>query len=119
MASLAVGKEGYKMQKYLGISYLTSLSALGAASCCILPMTLMLFGFGSSWIAVFGTIAAVSYYVLAFSTAVMLGAWVVSYRRNSIPKLKWWLAGTTTMTLLSWVVIVNGAQINDFLILQM
>ena len=31
--------EGNRMQKYLSLSYLGSLSALGVATCCVLPMT--------------------------------------------------------------------------------
>lgn len=107
------------MQKYLGISYLASFGALGVASCCILPMTMMLLGLGGSWLAVFGKIAAASYYIIALSSAVVLAAWVVSYRRGSLMRLKWWLGGTTALTLLAWVVVANETRINDYLIMQM
>lgn len=113
------GPSDTKMQKYLNLSYLGSLSALGVATCCVLPMTMMLLGLGGSWMAIFGKIAAASYYVLAISTTLVAVSWVVSYQRNLLPKLKWWLWGTTAMTSLAWVVVLYEARINDFLIMQM
>ncbi len=107
------------MQKYLSLSYLGSLSALGVATCCVLPMTMMLLGLGGSWMAIFGKIAAASYYVLAISTVLVAVTWLVSHQRGLIPKLKWWLWGTTAITGLAWVVVFYEARINDFLIMQM
>ncbi|WP_300072332.1 hypothetical protein [uncultured Ruegeria sp.] len=107
------------MQKYLSLSYIGSLSALGVATCCILPMTMMLMGIGGSWMAIFGQIAAASFYVLAISTALVMVSWLMSYQRGSLPKLKWWLLGTTAMTGLAWIVVFYEARINDFLIMQM
>lgn len=114
-----IRKRGRGMQKYLSFSYLASFGALGVASCCVLPMTMMLLGLGGSWIAVFGKIAAASYYVIALSSLLVVAAWVVSYRRGSMMRLKWWLGGTTALTLLAWVIVANEARINDFLIMQM
>ena len=82
-------------------------------------MAMMLLGLGGSWIAVFGKIAAASYYVIALSSLLVVAAWVVSYRRGSMMRLKWWLGGTTALTLLAWVIVANEARINDFLIMQM
>ncbi|WP_271946493.1 hypothetical protein [Ruegeria faecimaris] len=107
------------MQKYLSVSYLGSLTALGVATCCVLPMTMMLLGLGGSWLAIFGKIAAASYYVLAISTALVAISWLVSYQRGSLTKLKWWLSGTTAITASAWVVVYNEARINDYLIMQM
>ncbi|NVO54330.1 hypothetical protein HW561_00820 [Rhodobacteraceae bacterium B1Z28] len=107
------------MQKYLSLSYLGSVSALGVATCCVLPMTMLLLGLGGSWLAIFGKIAAVSYYVLAISTALVAVSWLLSHQRGSLPKLKCWLWGTTAMTGLAWVVVFYEARINDFLIMQM
>lgn len=107
------------MKDYLGLSYLGSLASIGVASCCVLPMTLMLFGAGGSWLAVFGKIAAASYYVLIASTAILALAWIVSRRRRSIARLKWWLTGSTALTALAWLVAVNEARINDYLITLM
>lgn len=107
------------MHKYLSLSYLGSISALGVASCCVLPMTMMLLGLGGSWVAVFAKISAASYYVLAASTVLVAVAWFVAVRRGSIGKLKAWLAGSTILTALAWVVVFNQARINDYLIMQM
>lgn len=107
------------MQKYLSLSYLGSLSALGVATCCVLPMTMMLLGLGGSWLAIFGKIAAASYYVLTISTALVAISWLVSYRSGSLSKLIWWLLGTTLITGVAWVVVFNEARINDYLIMQM
>ena len=108
-----------RIRKYLGLSDLGSVSALGVASCCVLPMTMMLMGLGGSWLAVFGTIAAASYYVLAVSSFLVALAWLVSYRRRTIGNLKGWLAGSTALTAVAWVVVFNEARINDYLIMQM
>ena len=84
-----------------------------------MPMTMMLLGLGGSWLAVFGKIAAASYYVLAISSVFVAVSWLVSYRRGSIKELMWWLAGSTALTALAWVVVFNEARINDYLIMQM
>jgi mercuric ion transport protein len=107
------------MRSYLGVCYLASVGALGVATCCVLPMAMMLLGLGGSWIAVLGKIAAASYYVLATSTALVLASWAVAYRRSAMSKLKWWLGGTSILTALAWIVVVNETRINDFLIRQM
>ncbi|WP_299662629.1 hypothetical protein [uncultured Ruegeria sp.] len=107
------------MQKYLSLSYLGSLLALGVASCCVLPMTMMLFGMGGGWLAIFGKIAAASYHVLALSTALVAVSWVASHLAGSMQRLKWWLVGSTAMTGLAWVVVLYETRINDYLIMQM
>lgn len=107
------------MRKCVGLSYFGSMSAIGVASCCVLPMIMMLFGLGGNWLAIFGKISAVSYYVLAISTALVAISWLVSQRHGSMAKLKWWLAGSTIMACLAWVIVFNEARINDYLIMQM
>jgi mercuric ion transport protein len=107
------------MLRYLGISYVGSVAALGVASCCVLPITLMLLGGGGSSLAVFGKVAAASYYVLPASTALVFASWIISQRRNTIMRLKWWLGGTTLLTALAWTVVLNEVRINDYLIMLM
>jgi len=107
------------MKTCLRASYLGSFAALGVATCCVLPMTMMLLGLGGSWIAVFGRIAAASVYVLAVSTLILAVAWAVSYRRGALAHLRWWLTGSTLLTALAWVVFLNEARINDVLITLM
>ncbi len=107
------------MKKYVTLSYLGSVSALGVATCCVLPMSMMLLGLGGSWLAVFGKIAAASYYVLAISTALVAVSWFVVFRNGTLANLKWWLVGSSAITALSWVIVFNEAQINDSLIMQM
>ncbi len=107
------------MKKYLTLSYLGSVSALGVATCCVLPMAMMLLGLGGSWLAIFGKIAAASYYVLAISTALVAVSWFVAHRNGKLVKLKLWLVGSTAITALAWVIVFNEAQINNYLIMQM
>ncbi|MDE4099716.1 hypothetical protein [Phaeobacter gallaeciensis] len=107
------------MKKTIWASYAGSLSALGVAACCVLPMTMMLLGLGGSWLAIFGKIAAASFYVLGISTTVLLLAWIVSYKRGLLSHMKWWLAGSTMLTAIAWIGVVNEARINDFLITLM
>ncbi|WP_170505464.1 hypothetical protein [Ruegeria arenilitoris] len=107
------------MKKYVTLSYLGSVSALGVATCCVLPMAMMLLGLGGSWLAVFGRIAAASYYVLAISTALVAVSWFLVLRNGTLANLKWWLVGSTAITASAWVIVFNEAQINDYLIMQM
>lgn len=107
------------MQKYLSFSYLGSISAFGTAICCILPTTMVLLGLGGSWLAIFGQLAAASFYVLTISTALVALAWGVSHRRGSTGRLKWRLVGTTAITGLAWVIVFNEVRINDYLIMKM
>ncbi len=107
------------MKKYVSLSYLGSVSALGVATCCVLPMAMMLLGLGGSWLAMFGKIAAASYYVLAISTALVAVSWIVAHRNGTLANLKWWLGGSSAITALAWVIVFNEAQINEYLIMQM
>ncbi|MBW4707957.1 hypothetical protein KX928_09175 [Roseobacter sp. YSTF-M11] len=107
------------MMKSIWASYIGSVSALGVATCCVLPMAMMLLGLGGSWLAVFGTIAAASFYVLAIATALLLAAGIICYRRASLAHMKGWLLGSTIMTALAWGIVFNEARINDFLITLM
>jgi hypothetical protein len=108
-----------EMQKYLSLSYLSSISALGVATCCILPMAMMFLGLGGSWLAVFGKIAATSYYVLAISSVLVGTSWLIALRRRKLARLKWWMSGSTAMTVLAWIVVINETRINDYLIMRM
>lgn len=107
------------MNKSIWASYVGSLSALGVATCCVLPMTMMLLGLGGSWLAVFGKIAAASFYVLAIATVLVIAAWVLCHRRGSLRHMKGWLLGSTILTALAWIIVFNEARINDFLITLM
>ncbi len=107
------------MTKSLWASYAGSISALGVATCCVLPMTMMLLGLGGSWLAVFGRIAAASYYVLAAASIMLLFAWVIAARKGTLAHLKGWLVGSTILTILAWIIVFNEAQINDYLITLM
>ena len=107
------------MSKSLWASYAGSISALGVATCCVLPMTMMLLGLGGSWLAVFGKIAAASYYVLAVASIMLLIAWVIAARKGTLAHLKGWLVGSTILIALAWVIVFNETRINDYLITLM
>ena len=66
------------MKPPVGTSFAASMASLGVATCCVLPMTMMLLGLGGSWIAVFGKISAASYYVLTISTGILVTAWYIA-----------------------------------------
>lgn len=107
------------MRSYLGVSYFASFSALAVASCCVLPVAFMLLGVGGSWLAIFGSIAATSYYALAFATAMVVLAWLMSHRSGTIRRLKWKLSASTASTALAWIIVFNETRINDYIILRM
>ncbi|MGR3760152.1 hypothetical protein ACUXV3_08455 [Roseobacteraceae bacterium NS-SX3] len=107
------------MKQYLRLSWFSSFTSLGVAICCVLPMAMLLLGLGGSWLAVFGKIAAASYYVLAASSAAIALAWVAAIRRGSAARLRLWLAGSTLLTVLAWLIALNEAGINDYLMTWM
>jgi len=76
-------------------------------------------GLGGSWVAIFGKIAAFSYWVLALSTIVVGLSGYIAYKRGATAKLKLWLLGAVSMTVFAWIVVLSEAQINDFLISRM
>ncbi len=107
------------MKKPLWASYVGSLSALGVATCCVMPMTMILLGLGGSWLAVFGKIAAASYYVLGIATIFLIVAWFQCIRQCAPGQIKKWLFGSTVLTAIAWVIVLTQVQINDFLVTLM
>ncbi len=107
------------MKKSLWASYVGSLSALGVATCCVMPMTMILLGLGGSWLSVFGKIAAASFYVLGIATVLLIAAWFQCVKQGSLNHLKGLLIGSTFLTAVAWVIVLNEARINDFLITLM
>ncbi|MBV1896859.1 MAG: hypothetical protein KUG70_10390 [Rhodobacteraceae bacterium] len=107
------------MNKITGFGLPFSFVALGVATCCILPMTLMLVGLGGSWLAIFGTIAGASVPVLTAS-AILIGlGWVLAVLRGIAWRQKWVLGGATFLTGLAWIIYLNEASINMQLIEMM
>lgn len=104
------------MKFTLGLSYLGSGMSVGAASCCVLPMALMLVGAGGSGLAIFAPVAAAAIYVLAASSVLLLLAWGVACRRGSLRRLIRPLAGSTALTALAWGLFTLEGPINDYLI---
>lgn len=104
------------MRGHIRASLASSLASLGVATCCVMPMAMMLLGLGGSWIAVFGTIAAASFYVLGASTVIIALAWIAVYRRHAVGHMKAWLTISTVLTALAWILVFNETRINDFLI---
>ena len=107
------------MFKTIWAGYAGAFAALGVGTCCVMPMTLMLLGLGGSWLAIFGTISAASYYVLVPATLLVLAGWIVARQRHAIAGLKWSLTGSTALTAAAWVIVLNEARINDYLITLM
>src|SRR3546814_11114215 len=59
-----------------------SVVALLMATCCILPLALVLLGLGGSWLAVFGAVAAARLYILGISAALTATGWFLAIRRR-------------------------------------
>ncbi len=93
---------------------ISAFASLGVSACCILPTVFILLGLGGSWLAVFGKIAALSYYVVGLSSILILVAWLLAIRRGSSRNLRHWLAVSTALVSLSWLVVFNEGRINDF-----
>ncbi|WP_238704949.1 hypothetical protein [Parasedimentitalea marina] len=95
---------------------MSTFAALGVASCCILPMTLMIFGVGGSWMAVFARTAAWAPLFIAVAASMTALAWGIAWRRHQVRRLIPTLAILTAMTLLAWGIWANEMAINDLLI---
>lgn len=93
-----------------------SIVAALTASCCVLPMVLMLFGLGGSWLAVFGKIAAFGFYVGAFSLLLLIAAWMLALRRGSSRSTIATLSVGSVLIAGSWLVMLNETVINDYII---
>lgn len=91
-------------------------AALLTATCCVLPMTLMLIGLGGSWLAVFGAIAAAGYYVAAASAILLSAGWALAVRRRAGRSTYAALGAGTLATASAWAIMLNETPINDYLI---
>lgn len=91
-------------------------AAFGVSLCCILPMILMLAGLGGNWIAVFGRIAALGYWVAGGAALLLAVAWVLALRRGAGRAVRARLAAGTALTFLAWGLLLNETRINDMLI---
>ncbi|MGR3723274.1 hypothetical protein, partial [Abyssibius alkaniclasticus] len=86
------------MKNSLRLSYGSALASVGVSACCILPVVFILLGMGGSWLAIFGKIAAVSFYVVAASSLIIGLSYYLALRRGALGRLKWWLLGATAQT---------------------
>jgi mercuric ion transport protein len=98
---------------------LGSIGAALTATCCVLPVALMLLGVGGSWLGVFGPLAAASLYVAAASAVVVSCAWVLAVWRRVPRRTYAFLAAGSVLTMTAWAVILNEVAINDYLIEMM
>jgi mercuric ion transport protein len=98
---------------------LGSIVATVTAACCILPMALLLVGLGGSWIAVFGAIAAASLHVVVVAAVIIVTAWILAIRRKVSTRTYATLGTGTALTIVAWVLVLNEAAINDYLITLM
>lgn len=96
-----------------------SLLALFAAVCCVLPVALMAIGLGGSWVAIFGKVAAASYWIAGVSALLIALAWAIALRANASRDTRLILGAGTVLTLLAWCLILNEKALNDFLIAMM
>ena len=94
-------------------AFLSSLAALGVATCCVLQIFFLLMGLGGSWLSVFGKIAALSYVVLGLSSAMIALAWITTYRTERAARLWRWQAASTVLVAVAWLVVLNESRITD------
>mgnify|MGYP005838733731 CR=1 FL=1 len=91
-------------------------AAFGVSLCCVLPMILMLAGLGGSWIAVFGRIAALGYWVAGGPALLLTAGWVLTLWRGAGRGVRLRLAADTALTGLAWGLLVFETRLNDMLI---
>jgi len=95
---------------------MSSLAAIGVASCCILPMSLMVLGVGGGWMAFFARATAWAPLFISIAAVMTALSWGIAWRRHQLRRLTPVLAMLTAMTLLAWGIWANEAAINDLLI---
>ena len=86
------------------------------SACCVLPITMMLLGFGGAWLGVFAPIAAAGYYVAGASALLLAAAWIVAARRRLRGPALAVLGLGSALTGAAWAVLLNEAAITDWLI---
>ena len=92
--------------------FLGSVVALLAASaCCVLPMSLMIAGFGGGWMAVFSPVAAVSPYLVGISFLLLVAAWFVALRSGSGRGTIALLALGSAFTATAWLLLINQERL--------
>lgn len=93
--------------------------ALFTGICCVLPMGLMVLGFGGAWVAVFGKISAIAYYVIAGSALLLAFAWLITLRRGANRGAILALSIASILTAASLPLVLYEGEINDYFITLM
>lgn len=93
----------------------SSVVALLTATCCILPVALVLLGLGGSWIAVFGIVAAASLHIIGIAAALTATGWILALWRRAGRRTFAVLGAGTALTTLASLIVLNEAAINDYL----
>ena len=92
-----------------------SLVALfAAASCCVLPMSLMIAGLGGSWMAVFAPLSVASPYILGISVVLLAVAWFHALRRKPRRSTLAILSVGTFLAFIAWLLIINDEPLTMF-----
>lgn len=97
----------------------SAFTALGAAACCVLPMVMIMFGLGGSWLVVFSKIAAISPYVIGVAVLLLASGWIMAIRNGASTATFTFLTMGTALSGLAWLVFFNEGSINDFLMTKM
>jgi mercuric ion transport protein len=93
-----------------------SVGAVLTASCCALPMVMMLVGLGGAWTGVFARVAAAGYSVAGASALLLAAAWIVALRRGLRRPALVVLGLGTMLSAAAWAILLNANGINDWLI---
>src|SRR3546814_18738466 len=94
--------------------FVGSVVALLTATCCILPMALVLLGLGGSWIAVFGIVAAASLHVTGLAAALTVTGWILALRWRAGQRNYAILGAGAGLTSLSWLSVLKEDTVHRY-----
>jgi len=98
---------------------MSTLAAIGVASCCILPMALMILGLSGSWMAFFARATVWAPLFIAIAAVMTVLSWGIAWRRQQMRQMIPVLLTLTAITLLAWGIWANEMAINNLLITWM
>ena len=93
-----------------------SVLSLASAVCCVLPLLFIIIGLGGPWVAYFGAVASIGYYLVGVTVLVLVLALFNAIRHQDKGRSYALIFTGLVLTLVAWLIIANEGTINSVLI---
>lgn len=100
----------------VGVGFIGAILALVTASCCVLPMALMVLGLGGVGLSIFSPAAAASVYILPLALLCIAAAWILVLARPERRRTLVFLVVASVLVVLAGAIYLFQTQITTFLI---